>query len=205
MGDPLKKVRPGQPMDIPAATHNAMIDAARAHKAQAQGARGKPPPPRASGILPVKNSSGSDRDRFDVLGIDEMIYNHADNADEFKNNPAILGDVPGIPGHAGKFVILLEPIPNQRIGRGLVIGVSPVQVNVVNANDTHADVADGEMAHLESGTSGPAMILWKESGTGVKWALVKLGVHAAGGGGGDCELQEGDIIGDEVWVTVAWA
>jgi hypothetical protein len=36
-------------------------------------------------------------------------------------------------------------------------------------------IADGVTATLKSGPSGAAQILWKESGTGVKWAVVRVG------------------------------
>lgn len=188
MGDPLKKVRPGQALHIPATGYNAFVDAARAHKAQSQGGRGQAPPPRGSGIVPVKNSSGGDRDRFDVLGISDLVYDPTENLEEFKSNPAIDGVTPATTSHVGKFVILLEPIPDGRIGRGLLVGVTPVKVNFAAADDTHADVADGQEGYLASGTSGAATILWKEDGTGEKWALVKLGAGTSGfdeGGGGD--------------------
>lgn len=194
MGDPLKKVRPGQALDIPAATHNAMIDAARAHKAQAQGARGLPPPPRASGILPVQNASGADRERFDILSIQIMVYSSTDNLDEFKGNPAIVGSMPGT-AQMGRFVILLEPIPSGRIGRGLVMGVTPVKVNFAGENDTYADLEDGQAGRLASHSSaGSARILWKEEGTGEKWALVKVGAVSAGGSGSAIEF--GVVSGD---------
>ena len=38
-----------------------------------------------TGIALVKNDTGSDAERFAVLGIDTPLYKHDDNADEFKN------------------------------------------------------------------------------------------------------------------------
>ena len=39
----------------------------------------------------------------------------------------------------------------------------------------YADVTDGDATKLTSGAFGSAMILWAESGTGTKWAVVQLG------------------------------
>lgn len=176
MGDSLKKVHAGQRLEIPAPAWNAFIDAARANKARDHGLAGpRHAAARAVTILPIKNSSGSDRGRFEVLGIDDLIFDPTANLAEFQNNPAIDGVTPATASHVGKFVILLEPIPSGRIGRGLLMGVCPVKVNFAAADDDYADVADGEAGYLASGSTGAASILWKESGTGEKWALVSVG------------------------------
>ena len=64
----------GDPLKIPAATFNAMIDAARDHQQRHQGREQTSFPAfRQSGIVLARNDSGSDRDRFDVLGIDPEV------------------------------------------------------------------------------------------------------------------------------------
>lgn len=210
MGDSLKKVRPGQPMDIPAAGYNAFVDAARAHKAGKHAlVEPRQSPAHAATILLVKNSSGSDRDRFDVLGIDDVVYDPTENLAEFKNNPAIDGVTPAAADHTGRFVILLEPVPDGRIGRGLLMGVCPVKIDVQAETNLYADVDDGQTGRLKSGSLGAAAILWKEAGTGEKWALVSVGagVDAAAAGvkiNQDDELGhlEDKIIGDKAWTEV---
>ena len=61
MGDPLKKVQAGAPLVVPATAWNAFIDAAedfqrRQHDQSARTGRQF----RESGIVPLKNASGSD-------------------------------------------------------------------------------------------------------------------------------------------------
>jgi hypothetical protein len=63
-------------------------------------------------------------------------------------------------------------------------------------------LTDGQSGYLTSGAEGPARILWAETGTGQKRALVLLG---GGGGGGACfwgtldaELEHGDTDGVSV-------
>jgi hypothetical protein len=51
-------------------------------------------------------------------------------------------------------------------------------MDVQNEDHRFADVGDEVAGHLVSAVSGAAEILWKESGTGVKWAVVRLGPHA---------------------------
>ena len=100
--------------------------------------------PRDADMVLVKNTSGADRARFEILGISAPVFTPTDNLEEFRN-------------------------------RVVLSGVCPVKVDVANANHWHADIADNSAANLKSGGGGAAQILWKESGTGVKWAVVRLG------------------------------
>jgi hypothetical protein len=60
-----------------------------------------------------------------------------------------------------------------------------VKVDVGDEADTFAEAVDGDVEKLESTAEGTAtQILWKESGTGLKWAVVRLI-----GGAGETEGQ----------------
>src|SRR5690349_10575012 len=110
MGDTLKKVQRGAKLQIPAAAYNAFVDAARDFQQRQRGsAQSAQATAVNSGVVLVKNTSGDDRDRFDVLGVDVPIYGPADNLESFKNKIALKGITPTT-NHAGKFVILLEPL-----------------------------------------------------------------------------------------------
>jgi len=66
----LKKVRSGDSLVIPAETFNAFVDTALAFKRQQRGVAREPQrEQRQTGIILVRNESGADRARFDVLGI----------------------------------------------------------------------------------------------------------------------------------------
>ena len=83
--------------------------------------------------------------------------------------------------------MLSEPVRSNEIGRAYIAGVTPVRVNVIDANHTRADVEDGDATRLRSSPgggsgSGGAQILWKEDGTGEVWALVVLGASSAESG-----------------------
>jgi len=174
-GDSHKHVHPGDPLKIPAATFNSMIDAAAAHRARAHDVRQLPQPsvPHNT-VLLVQNSSGADRDRGEVLGIDGVVISPTDNQDEFEQRFALDGVTPTA-DHTGKFVVLAEPIPASGLGRAYVAGACPVQIDVKDESHLYADVTDGEASKLTSGALGSALILWAESGTGTKWAVVQLG------------------------------
>jgi hypothetical protein len=176
MGDSMRKVRSGAPLVIPATTFNTFIDTARdfldrQNQIRRTGLRDT----RHSGIVLVKNASGEDRERFHVLGIKETIITPSDNEDEFKNKVALSGETPTEEDHRGKFVVLLEPLKTDAIGMGMALGLCPVKITVENEDHACADVNDGEAATLKSASTGAAQILWKEDGTGEKWAVIRLG------------------------------
>lgn len=177
----LEKVQSGQPMRIKAQTFNTILDATRAYQERSQrgGAGVSQSTQPDSNLVLVKNNSGSDVGRFGVLGISGVLYSPTDNLDRFKNQPVLLSLFLGDRSHEGKYVVAQEPIANEKIGQALVAGVTPVQINVTNENHTHATLMyiDGSVT-LHSAFYGENQILWKESGTGTKWSLVRLGSRA---------------------------
>jgi len=208
------KVAPGDPQNIPAEAYNAFIDAALAHKRNGKNPGGRSSmQPQNSGVVTVCNASGAGRNQFDVLGIDSPVFTPTANLDEFKQRVLLNGVTPATASHVGKFAILLEPVPTGVYAKAVVAGAAIVKVNVADAGHQYADVADGQCGYLASGTSGAAMILWKESGTGEKWAVVRIG--AGGGGTGDsistipvklsASNGSGSYTGKEqTWTGSAW-
>jgi hypothetical protein len=184
MGDHLKKVKSGDPLVIPASTFNAFIDAAQAHQAQqrALGAEGMRDFGHAATVR-VRNDSGAAVDRFGVLGIDGPVIGPDANLVEFQGRPTLKGVTPIAGAHDGKFVVLLDPIGNGRIGRACAAGLTVARIDVSDAVHGYADIDNGDASHLASASSGAAKILWKESGTGEKWALVSIGEGAGSEGG----------------------
>lgn len=129
----------------------------------------------------IKNSTGADRSQCEVLGISGVEVLPADDFAEFQSRSAFTGAIPATASHSnGRFAILAEPIPNGEYGRAYISNLAAVQINVTDANHSFADITDATTAKLASVESGPCVILWKESGTGDKWAIVRFG----GTGGG---------------------
>lgn len=179
-GSPLKKVRSGEPLRIPAAAYNAFIDAA--HLARRIDADAQVDPLRSGvgeQLVLVRNESGEDLPRFGVLGINGPIISPATgsegNADEFKRRVAIIGAaITDTDEFVGRFVVAREPIAAGRIGLAVLRGVTPAVVNVVDAEHTHADTeADAQL--LRSGFTGAARLLWKQDGSGSRLAIVEIG------------------------------
>jgi len=191
MPDSLRKVRRGDPLEIPAETFNTFIDAARDFQNRTQNRQSTNTQElRQTGTLLVKNGSGQDRQRFEVLAIDRPIFLPSDSLWSFQDQVAVIGVVPDEDKHVGRFVVLLEPLRDGMIGRAVVSGVTPVRLNVLNEAHEWADIEDGETDSLKTDTAGSAFILWKEpAGSGgyggygygygyyggLRWALVRIG------------------------------
>jgi hypothetical protein len=171
----LQKVKPGDPLVIPAVAYNTFVDAACDYLArqrdQTQIAR---PGARHGGIVLVRNDCGADRGRFDVLGVAGAVFDPAADLDAFKNSPALSGATPSQSSHTGRFVVLLEPIATGGVGVAMASGVCPVRVQVDDMTLQLADVKDGDATCLKTSRTGSATILWRQSGTGTVWAVVKL-------------------------------
>ncbi len=179
-GDAMKKVQPGDRLKIPAETFNTFIDAARAFRADQQnfGAEARLEL-RDRDVVLVKNQSGTDRQRFDVLGIADALITPTNNLDEFQNRSPLTGVAPTIAEHVRRFVVLLEPVANGAIARAAIAGIVPVRLKVVYDWHQFAHIADGDSTHLVSDCVG-FPVLWKDSAgnedeNGNHWALVKIG------------------------------
>lgn len=178
MSDPLRKVRSGDPLRIPAGAYNAFIDAAHFARridadAQVESARDR----TGEHLVLVRNESGDDLPRFGVLGINGPIIEPGSggNTNEFKRRAAIIGAaITTTDEFIGRFVVAREPIPSGRIGLAVVRGVTPAVINIADVEHTHADT-EAESQFLRSGFTGAARILWKEEGTDQKLAIIEIG------------------------------
>lgn len=191
MADKMKKVRPGEPLRIPAGTFNTFIDTARDYLNRTHGI-GRGPVAGAvaldTGTVLVRNDTGVDVDRFGVLGVDSIVIAPTDNPDEFKSRPILSVVTPVIPGaHSENFVVLAEPLPHEAteadrpIGQAVIDGVTVAVVNVQHADHECAVPVNGTRTNFNSAAIGPVRIIYKEAGTGYKWALVRLGARAVDG------------------------
>jgi len=187
MGDAMKKVRTGDPLVVPAQAYNAFIDAAKDfHQRTANLGQQATPGYRSSGIVLVKNESGEDRARFDVLGLGDPIFLPDSDAvaeQSFKNAVAFRGDMPDETLHQGKFVILIEPLAAGAIGRAYLAGVTVARLRLEDAAQqvTHAEIIDADATALQPAVGGSASVLWHQEQTGDVWAIVRLGNAAPAG------------------------
>lgn len=206
----LQKVQPGEKLRITARTFNAFIDAAQAHQANRHSLLVPGQRTQANqSLVWVRNDSGEDRARFDVLALGDPLFTPDDALIEFQNRPSFEGISPVSDTHFESFVVLQEPIPDGGMGLGLVTGVTACQVAVEYETDAYAGVIDGVYDRLLGGSDGGARILWKESGEGLKWAVVLVGASRtvrrfhlseplSPGGSAEAQVRRWD---GSIWVT----
>lgn len=183
LGDPMRKVRSGERLAVPSQAYNAFIDAAvdLRERQQSQGRQAQREF-RQSGLVLLRNDSGADCGRFDVLGIHEPIIDPDDNENEFADRVALTGVTPSGTSHRGRFAILIEPIKAGAIGWACVAGVCQVKVYVPDEDTARhsAEVGGGVTGYLAAVHMGSAGILWRAGGTGLQWAVVRLGLRQRG-------------------------
>jgi hypothetical protein len=178
-GDPFKKVQAGDPLAIPAEAFNTFIDMALDWKGRRLGqTRDVAAGMGQTGIFPIENASGADRDRFEVLAIDGPVFSPDENLAAFQNRIAFRGVTPT--DGSDPVAILLEPVADGRIGRAVVSGVAVVQVGLIDTEHIHAEAIADDSTKLESAAGGSIEILAIDrSTTGTKWAIVRIGAGAS--------------------------
>lgn len=181
MGDDLRKVRPGDPLRIPARAYNAFVDAALESRRRQQDRRaGELWDGGRSfiggGVVTVRNDSGEDLERYHTMAIDGPLFVPGEDGPEksFQNRLAFKGITPTDATRPGSFAIAREPIPQGEVGLCVVHGVTPARVLVEDEEHAFAEVTPDETVLISAGL-GSAAILWKEEGVGEKWALVEVG------------------------------
>lgn len=156
----------------------------------------------------VRNDTSAALSVFDVVKLGDPVQTISDDASAvlFSAMPAFKGTAPS--ATTDQFGILEEPIAypgggRYAFGRAVVQGVVPVKIQVSDSGHGYATPSGSYTDRLASASTGPARILWKESGTGEKWAVVNLDVT------GDSSLSVVDytapsafnITSDDTWTN----
>jgi len=172
MGDPFRKVQPGDRLEIPAAAYNAFINAAVAHRQRMRLGPDRPLPARHRVL--VKNTTGIPLSQFDVVGLGSPVIDPAQNESAFRQRVALAAESVTPPDHLGRFAILQQSLGVGAVGEALMAGVTPVRLQLVESWHRYAVPAGGQ-TYLQSQPVGPAEILWygAESG-GYYWAVVRV-------------------------------
>lgn len=96
----------------------------------------------------------------------------------FRESVAVIGDVPeAVHVRHNLFGIAVEPIAAGKVGRIAVGGVVAAVIDVQNTDDWAVRLVEGQ-TKLQTSKFGSVPLLWKHSGTGDQWAIVRM----AGGG-----------------------
>lgn len=134
------------------------------------------PPSAGRVIVDVQNDTGEALDRWDALYLQAPVILPTTREASFYEQPAFRVERANYYHPSASVALLLAPCPVDATRPAILAGVVNCQIHVDHASHTHADV-DIEGAHtkLISRYGGPAQILWKEAGTGDKYASLLLG------------------------------
>lgn len=127
-------------------------------------------------IALVKNATGEDLERWAGVAIADPIFGPPETGPvplDFTERLNLIGTSPVIDAHLARLAIFREPVLDGQIGEAVLLGVTPCRIEVTSESHTHARLANASPLVI-SAPDGPARILFKESGTGTKWALVEI-------------------------------
>jgi hypothetical protein len=177
----MNRVYPGRPVNLSASALNHSFDAADQFFRQQQIlSRQKQQPNRQGDVILVRNETGDTRQRFEVLGLGDVLIKPTENIGDFIERPAFSGVVPTM-DHYGRWAILLENLEADGIGQALVGGVTATSVQVVNEYHRFADVAPDKMDMLVSAGAGSAQLLYvqplaEREQADIAWAIARIGL-----------------------------
>ncbi|MCL2623413.1 MAG: hypothetical protein FWD31_07075 [Planctomycetaceae bacterium] len=169
MKNEFQHVRSGEPLQIPAAAYNAMLDAAQAHRNRRINHA-----PHGNGFgslfVHVVNKTGTFLRKFDVVGLDGAAEQR--NLDEFRNRIIFRGVIPA-KRHRGKFAVLQEDAAPNMVVRACVYGVTQAVIKADDQQLTWCDIQEGVTDHLVSG--GGTEVLWSDESATYRWSLIRIG------------------------------
>lgn len=189
----LERKVPGQPIRLSAGDWNAMLDLVRNDQARRLGAggagRGLSNTVSPTAVVLVSNATGSDVGQGYCLAITSTLLDPAGAPLDWLARPVLEGDEPV--ATTDPCVVLLEPIADGAIGRAAIAGLVIAQVDVTDTAHEYATPTAADATKLTSAASGPARLLWTETGSTGTQACV-LSLLGGGSGGDNLTVKESD-------------
>jgi hypothetical protein len=144
-------VRSGEPLNIPAAAYNAMLDAAQAHRNRRMTLE-----PHGSGFdslfIHVVNETGKPLQRFNVLGLDTPLETQDENV--FCNKIIFKGVEPQ-KKHKGKFAVLQQDAAPNQVVRACIFGTTIAKIQSDSSSSSSStseikfcDIKENETTYL---------------------------------------------------------
>jgi hypothetical protein len=173
MTDPRNHVRPGQPLSLAAEQVNWINAQMRSNPAFRTDATGAGWADRAPNHVLVRNTTGQVTPRLGVLSVNGVEIDPtggtlsgsdaaSNRAREFAFQPVLRGVAPNPAFYGDKFVICLEPIASNALGRAIISGMFACKVRINNTNHNYAMPLSNDRTQLQSTSCGPVLLIWKD-------------------------------------------
>ena len=174
----LTKKTTGQAIRVKASEYNAIVDSV-AYSEAAEGKEIIPesiPEVEVGKPVMVMNASVDNLKQYDVIGITRVQIRPEDGTeDEFKDQIVLRGEVPDAALHRGRFAVCLEPIESGGVGQAVMSGLVQVKIDPGGSTGGPADIDPNSTSRLKLACYGSAEVIWREAGSGERWAVVRLG------------------------------
>lgn len=149
----MPNINPINPGQLPRAIEwNALAEAYNGGATSRTGYPGRRLP-LSSGLVVIKNTSGSDRSRFDCMSLDGTTQTIDDDAEFSVIFKAATADPDETP------VILQEPIANNQFGIGCIFGYTLAKIEQASSSSHVWGTPNATNHNLDAGTEGPIKIL----------------------------------------------
>lgn len=194
----MKKVQPGELLEIKASTWNSFIDAANFVKAlQSNQGSSSLKSGIHNGIVLVRNAESATWPQYGALVLADLAVKPNSNELEFKSGvPVFIGRRMATADEEPPYAVLLEPAEFGKLARALLLGVTPAKVTISESTHTFAvPTPNSASGALESSDEGVARILWKAGNSGSQWCLLQLGGAGSGGNAGVTMCQVNSSAG----------
>lgn len=175
MADTFRDVVRGEPLVLRADQINGWNQAGRFAQSQRNttGSDRQINDGRRPEVVRIQNKTGAAIPPATVLKLGDPVVLPAVNENTFTTQINFQGTTPA--AVTDLFAIMIDPVTANGIGLGMVVGAAFVEVNVGDASHVYATPYPGQNGYMASANYGPARILWKESGTGIKRCYVLIG------------------------------
>lgn len=160
----------GEPFRVGATTWNRLLGLLQTSPGPTGGAKGF----RQSVTCLIWNQTGADLPRFGVVGLGEPVIDPGSNEDEFLRTVAFHGVLAEDGDYDLKWGLTIGPIKSGEFGEVIVQGLAYCYLDTADA-ETAGPADDGDVVALTSASCGLARVLWRQSGSGNKLAIVCLG------------------------------
>lgn len=140
------------------------------------------------GEIIVENTTGSDRNRFDILGMNGPIDTPTADLDAFEIAVRLKGVSPTESTHSGRFVVLQRDIIAGERGPAIGVGLTIARLYDPEggAVGPYADVREGDtkgLRRVEHSTGDSAPIVWQDSELDCddyRWVIIALNPQPLG-------------------------